>query len=224
MKEFWLFFTQQYLQWVQTNPNLVMNLSKVEGFLFGYGGYKTVTGRFHWGGSNLNEIVGTLIVQRLEISHGYCKPLILSPMLSGFYPCCCIKIALVSHQNRLQIQWSTFTSTFTQHSWWFSSETLPSFCLQVIIIFMSIPQISGYSVCHLLFSSWLLNNDILQDSTLRPFVSSTYTNSSRHVIQLHFCKHNSCSNGSKFSCMAWISACLECLTGNPYSFTSGKID
>lgn len=101
MKEFWLFFTQQYLQWVQTNPNLVVNLSKVEGFLFDYGGYKTVTGRFHWGGSNLNEIVGTLIVQRLEISHGYCKPLILSPMLSGFYPCCCIKIALVSHQNQV---------------------------------------------------------------------------------------------------------------------------
>lgn len=53
MKEFWLFFTQQYLQWMQANLNLVMNLSKVEGFLFGYGSFKTITGRFHWGGSNL---------------------------------------------------------------------------------------------------------------------------------------------------------------------------
>lgn len=149
MKELWLFFTQQYLQRMQANLNLVMNLSKVEGFLFGYGNFKTVTGRSHWGGSNLewdcwNPDCTKAKNQPWLLQALYSKPyaLRLLPLLLH-WNCCC-----QSSKSSLQIQWSIFTSTFTQHGWWLSSETLPSFCLQVIFICMSIPQFSGYSVIY----------------------------------------------------------------------------
>lgn len=136
-----------------------------------------------------NEIVGTLIVERLKISHGYCKPFILSPMLSGFYPCYCIETAVVSHQNQVSRSSGLFSLLLSPNmvDGFPLKHCLHFACRSSLYVFPSLSflAILSFTLLFLTSEQWHIQN-----SALRPFVFFTYTNSSRHAIQLHFCKYN----------------------------------